>query len=175
MQKFKSLILNTGLLISLAGCQTQQIQITPLVNQFNVSEAQYINVSGNNSIHAQAFLRTNGGSVVTCAGYEVQLIPATKYAGERLSHIYGSGNYANTHRISSVKFQNTESDYLKYRKVTTCDAQGSFSFEGLADGNYYVIALVLWKVGNANQGGGLMHDFFVKGGEKINLVLTDKQ
>lgn len=173
----KKLFSMSLLLMGLTGCKTlghQTVEMVELSNQFNSEEAQHIHEKGSNIIQGQAFLRTNGGSVVTCAGFEVQLIPASKYSKERLVHIYGAGNtgYASVKKLTNTKFVQTDKGYLQNIRKARCDAQGNFKFSQLADGEYAVIARVTWKVGRDFQGGALMEEVYLKDGQVKELTMT---
>jgi hypothetical protein len=75
---------------SLVGCA----ELTKVPGgSFDPRGAAHIHQEGNNTITGEAFLRQNGGGVVTCAGYDVRLVPNTPYASKRMYVIYGNCNY----------------------------------------------------------------------------------
>jgi hypothetical protein len=57
-------------------------------------------------------------------------------------------------------------------KTGDCDAQGFFTFDGVADGSFFVFTRVTWRVSGAIQGGSLMKRVTLSGGKKTEIVLT---
>lgn len=167
----KKILLVGAVLSIVAGCVTTKPPVT-LSNEFSASEAAIINKAGKNTIKGNAFLRQNGGGVVTCAGSDVLLIPATKYAKERIGYIYGSenGGYNPVYSGQST-FTPEPPEYSSMVKTTTCNSDGKFEFKNVANGDYYVLAKVIWQV-RSYQGGSLMRKVNVKNGQAIDLVMS---
>lgn len=161
----------------LTGCaMTKPVQMT---KAFNAAEAQNALRRGTNIIRGSALIRQAGGGVVTCAGSQVDLVPATEYATERMMIYYKSvssgylpaeaPNVINPPSVPAT----TDAQYTKLARLTTCDAQGFFSFSDVADGSYYLITSVVWRVGYNVQGGALMKRVDLQGGSPIvEVVLT---
>jgi len=131
---------------------------------------------GENTIKGSALIRQRGGGVVTCAGCEVVLIPATDYARERIRTIYGNEikgyNTAGFGR-KQVKFDSSEPEYFQLMKKTIGDAQGYFSFPNIKDGDYFVVTYIAWKVNDYfYEGGNLMQYVVVSGGGTKEIVLA---
>ncbi len=78
--------------IMLLSCMPQiRNKIIKLSCTFNPCEIRWFTEKqGNNTIKGQAFLRTIGGYIRTCAGYDVLLVPFSSYAKERILHLYGN-------------------------------------------------------------------------------------
>ena len=132
-------------------------------------------VPGGNAIRGSALIRQQGGGVVTCAGREVRLIPATAYARERMNLLYGSTtqgyNPAFMGRNLGEQAQNKE--YLDATRRTTCDAQGFFRFDNVADGDYFVATAIVCQVRPyVSEGGALMHAVTLSGKEAKEIVLS---
>ena len=157
-------------LFIITGCVPQQQNIN-LTNTFDVEQAKKALVSGNNTIKGNSFLKQNGGGVVTCAGNGVDLIPNTEYAKERIRNLYN-----NTERgfrgYNAIAFIPDNQDYHTFMKKTTCDSQGNFKFDNVADGDYFITTTVIWTVGYAPQGGALMQKVSVNNGELKEIVLA---
>jgi len=117
---------------------------------------------GNNTIKGQGFLRQQGGGVVTCAGNDTLLMPATPYFREMLSIM----------RDGKKPIGNVDPAYKTMLKQTKADAQGNFTFSDLPDGNWFVLAEVIWTVGYQKQGGGLVQEVRVSNGETKQVLLT---
>ena len=160
--------------LSIAGCagpvQTRQI---PLTAPYDAVHAKQLLQPGTNSLKGSALLRQQGGGVVTCAGRPVYLIPATAYAIERTEKLYGSSapkRYLPFQRPPT--FTPDEPDYLKNVKEATCDAQGFFTFDRVADGTFFVNTSVQWVVNNVEQGGYLLQRVTLQNSEPQTIVLT---
>lgn len=167
----KEILIVIPIVLAISGCVTTQ-PIT-LNNDFSEKEAAIINKTGNNTIKGNAFLRQNGGGVVTCAGSDVVLLPATQYAKERIKNIYG--NIDGGVRLvgqGPVEFSNNSQDYMKMSKSTKCDSDGNFEFNNIANGEYYVTTRVIWQSGYAHQGGVLAKLTSVKNGKTEKLIIT---
>lgn len=168
--KIKLIAISASLIIS--GCVT--VKEVALQNEFNLSEAAYINKDGKNNITGNAFMRQRGGDVVTCAGSDVTLIPATKYAKERMLKMYGSesGGAITSNDTSFVKFKESPEQYLAMTKKTKCDSNGNFEFNNLADGEYYISTKVIWSAGYADQGGFLAHKVTLRNGKTEKIIMS---
>lgn len=175
---YKKISLLALIFVTVAGCV--QVREATLNTSFDVNQANKMLEQGNNKISGSALIRQNGGSIVTCAGTEVSLIPATEYAKERIGHIYGrtSGKGYSDHR-RPIKFSNTSEAYVSAKRSVICDTQGRFEFENVANGSFYVTSIIMWQVGRddyniglGRQGGGLMHSVTLKGSEHKKIVLA---
>jgi hypothetical protein len=101
---------------------------------FDVSDVASWSGNGPSNLRGQAFLKTVGGDVKTCAGEFVVLLPATPYVDE----VIAKGKAA----VSA----DVDSRLMTYSRKTICDAQGNFSFAGLPAQRWYVLTLVTWGV-----------------------------
>ena len=154
--------------LTLLGCVSPDVATVP----FDATKATYINNSGRNSITGEAFRKRNDGLLVTCAGEEVSLFPVTEYAMQRVTHIYGSVNGGRTNNIF-VNAGSADPQYLKYIRTTRCDSDGQFAFNGVADGDYYVVTTVVWNPTDSiiPEGGAHGGRVQVKGGKTVKLNL----
>lgn len=165
--KFRSIAIICMIASILAACRTVSIE-----SEFNPKEAAFINTQGKGRITGSAFLRQRGGGVVTAAGEEVWLIPATGYARERFSKIYQGRKMIPV--LLSAKVENTDPRYLQLQRKTRADAKGEFSFDNLGPGRYFIMTRVTWQVPNAiiPEGGSLYEEVEVKDGQVLNVVLA---
>ena len=154
--------------LALSGCVAQTMAVAT-TSSFDPKEASYIHDDGTNTIKGQAFLRQRGGGVVTCAGSAVHLIPAGRYARERVQNIYGTTVRPAQARVLADA---PDPEYVAHRRETRCDAQGSFSFDRLADGQYFVGTRVTWEVANQPQGGNVMAPANVSGGQTLEVIIS---
>ncbi|MGI8839615.1 MAG: hypothetical protein ACR2F8_02330 [Caulobacteraceae bacterium] len=84
-----------------------------------------------------------GGARYTCEGGDVILIPETAWTRRRMVILYGSPIAAAV-PLEIVRARTPSApagDYASYAKKTTCDGANRFSFDGLADGGWFVITL----------------------------------
>lgn len=160
--------------IVLAGCAT----VPPVVmtTTFNPAEVAWASAVGTNTINGNAVLRTVGGEVRTCAGFEAVLSPVSAYSTEMMGAQFGSSTRGYT---SYWKEVTSDPRYRDTNRRTTCDSQGNFRFDRLPDGEYFVITSVTWSAPTggrysymASQGGGMMQRVSVAGGETKSIVLT---
>lgn len=163
------------LLLSLAGCAVPSGLVQPIYNlraTFDATEATRLIGDGGNTIKGNAFMRQNGGGVVTCAGQTVSLIPATAYAKERIFALYDSLERGVNASRKNYKFVPDSLEYASLVRSTKCDSQGNFLFERVADGEFYVQVLVYWKVGYNMEGGNMMHRVSVRGAQSSSVILS---
>lgn len=161
------------------GCATGAAEVPlaplPMLSAFDAQEAAYIDVPGPNAVQGQAFLRQQGGGVVTCAGETVWLVPDTAYARERIRKAYGSEALeAPARRIIGVILENPVTAYVAQQRQTTCDRDGQFSFTELADGTYYIETEVRWMVGLRPQGGPVIAPVVLRGGQSVDVIVAPR-
>jgi hypothetical protein len=158
--------------LAISGCVTMG-KVVSLHSSFDAEEANRLLQPGKNSIRGSALIRQSGGGVVTCAGNQVELVPATLYAIERMQIIYRNDvrGYASPNMFSDRPVP-PDPRYMNLTRKTICDAQGFFKFENVADGEFFVFSTIVWQVGSAYQGGHLMQRVSVQGGSTAEIVLA---
>ena len=154
-------IIAAALVIS--GCATFAPQPPVAISTpFDSAAHSAYAVAGSGAVKGQAFLRQQGGGVVTCAGSEVMLIPSTPYFSEALD-IARSGRQIQPAHVEAQELV----------KQSTCDAQGNFQFSDVAAGAWFVTTEVAWVVGYNSQGGGLLAEISVSDDQVTEILLTD--
>jgi hypothetical protein len=133
-----------GALVLVAACATRQLPPIPFDLQFKPEDVAWAAKPGGNTLVGFAVLRTVGGKARTCAGLEVDLIPAGAYATERMRIRYGSSESSYVPDASVRDLSTADPAYSQTMRTTLCDGQGNFSFENLASGPWYVITSVTW-------------------------------
>lgn len=172
MKKLLSMSAVAILLVGCAGTPFAPIEHS-MKNKFDAKQAQTQLKEGNAKLEGNAFLRQQGGGVVTCAGQEVFLFPYTDYANEKLSLMYGSSERGiSAWHTTQYKFSNEDPNFPNYKKTSFCDAQGKFVFDKLSAGTYFAITNVSWTVGYERQGGFLMQKVTLNKGETKSIVMS---
>ena len=167
-------ILQVLLMSVLAGCAHQmQPSTVQLTADFDEAAARAMIKKGENVVSGCALIRKEDGGVATCAGKIVELIPATAYADERISHIYGSTE-SGANSAGVFSFVPDPTAYQIARRATTCDSTGMFEFEGVADGMFYLVTEVRWGDGEVQEGINLMRRIDTQDGDKQEVVLTEE-
>ena len=168
MKKHAAIVLAAA---TLAGCAGEKVQLN---THFDPADAAWAAGKGSGSVSGQAFLRQNGGGIVTCAGNEVDLTPVTPYATERITAFYGDNTSGYRIPMFAPQLPKGEPGYLATYRHATCDAQGNFSFTELPAGPYYLTTEVFWTVGSniLPEGGFLMQRVSVQEGKTQKVVLT---
>jgi hypothetical protein len=150
----------------LGGCVVQKpIQIN---SPFDAEQARKQLEKGNSSITGEAFVKKIDGGIVTCAGSEVVLIPATDYAKERLSYKYGSSG--KQYRTIMDLMTNPQTfipdpiEYSQYEKIAQCNSLGHFQFNNIKNGEYFIIATVAW--------GPLPNNYYPEGSNILRKIIV---
>ncbi|HEY4124928.1 MAG TPA: hypothetical protein VGM36_09965 [Rhizomicrobium sp.] len=135
-------------------------------NHFDSADFEPWNGSGSATLSGQAFLKTVGGDVKTCAGAEVDLLPATAYNEEVVSAV----------RHAQLNMPTRSSGPDAFMRKATCDAQGNFTFENLPALKWIVWTTVRWGVPRQysvdEQGGNLIKEIVLQSGPN-RIILAD--
>lgn len=159
--------------VAACGCAAPPAAPEPLrvMASFDELAAKAMLQPGRNEITGSALIRQRGGGVVTCAGGTVNLIPATDYAVNRLTLLYGNGRYLPAPSFAR-QFDPDPPAFKQNIRTTLCNAQGFFRFDDVQDGDFYVQTTVLWQVAGHTEGGGLLQRVSLKSGQRIEVTLT---
>jgi hypothetical protein len=164
--------------LGIAGC-LGQIQMQ---TRFEPGEYRSYLKHGTSTLKGQGFLRQAGGSVVTCAGEEVDLVPETPFFLEALRQV--EARYVNNGRsdlafsywkrwLSQLEYD-IDPAYRPVLKHTQCDAQGNFAFNEVPPGRWLVSTQVVWEVASSSQGGFLTEKALLGDGTTHQVLLTKK-
>ena len=132
----------------------------------NPYEAGTFELNGSAQLKVNSFIRTRGGDIKLCAGYEVVLWKVTRYSSERLRYLYDS--YGDIYVESAGNRYLEFSSEAPYMISKTCDSQGNVVFDGVPIGQYYVASLVMWDVVNGSAG------LVGQGGRTAKTVMIDE-
>lgn len=170
----KSLLLLIACL-GLSGCPaatTPVQQSVSVTTPFSVDEHRGYMKPGVTTVKGQAFLRQQGGGVVTCAGKEVILNPATPFYRE-LYRIARSGAKPMIPPAPPELEEHQRRTGHGISRKGQCDAQGNFVFENIPSGRWMVATEVMWTVGYNPQGGTLVKEIDVPASGAVTAFLTD--
>jgi hypothetical protein len=168
-----------------SGCYTQQgpdrVQQVYLKVVYDPAAARWAEGAGENTVEGSALLRTRGGDLRTCAGEVVYLTPVTTYAKERMMYLFGNVR-SGFHSVDEpIEFVPESATYEESARTTKCDPQGTFSFDDLPDGEWFVTTIITWEVREVlwsdsvvlrNTGGLLMQRVRAKDGDTKRVVLS---
>ncbi len=167
---FKTETLATFLLGAtlLGACQTTvQVQ-----SRFDPKPAEAALLAGTNTIKGSAFMRKKSGTVVPAAGEVVYLIPATPYADERFAKLFPRGklNPATGARAT----EQTDPDYARLMRTTKANKTGSFEFENVKPGSWYVSTRVTWYEPRESlpSGGAIYDRIEINGQDQVVEVIV---
>ena len=166
----KNVVTTLAVVVLMAGFA----EATEVTVPFNAAEVAYINKSGAAKITGQAFTRLSNGLVITCAGTDIQLVPAGSYAKARIAALYGTAGGGRMSVAQRITVSNSPPDYAAMRRVAFCDAGGNFEFSGVADGEYYLMAVVQWvpAPGRAPEGVRLVSLVRVANGQGLRVIMN---
>lgn len=120
------------------ACATTREPIV-LTTSFDPQAAAFINLTGRAKVSGQAFVRQNSGKLLRAVGTDVFLVPRTAYADERIAAIYRGRKFA---LWGGAQMPDADPRYGQHMRTTIASSGGSFSFDRVADGEYYVIAMI---------------------------------
>jgi hypothetical protein len=158
--------------LQLSACASNQyVEIKSV--KFDKAQADKMMMPGKNKISGSALIRQQGGGVVTCAGLDVYMMPATDYAKKWAGVIYGSekGGYKPTN-LQGIEFINLDKDFSQSIVAEKCTPSGNFVFNKVADGEFYVFTKINWSAGGYIQGGSISKAVIVSGGAEATVVLS---
>lgn len=145
----------TGLFVvfSLAAISLSSFAAEPLTvtAPFRQEEVSFVKQPGKATVSGQARLKLADGTLKSCAGFNVELLPVTAYSSERIFKTYG-----NTREGQILLEQNPPKftpDVKQYHEMLlkgVCDAKGKFRFEKVPAGEYFIMGFIIWdKTGGA--------------------------
>ncbi len=129
-------------LLCMAACQVPEPVPPPPVWNAVAGEQEYTPYlkPGTAALHGQAFFAQKNGTVAKLAGELVTLDPATSVGEEWWSK-------AGTHWAHRA-LTHPSPLFLKARRTTTVDLEGTFEFTNLPAGKYYVRTQKTWVTGS---------------------------
>lgn len=123
---------------------------------------------GHNTILGRASLISRSGYVRTCDGNTAYLLPVTPASTELMIRLFGQPNGG---VVSRFQFEHQPDEVLRSGRQTECRADGTFTFEHVADGDYYAITDVTWLLRLVREGAALGTSVRAEEGKLIELNL----
>lgn len=155
-----------SLIFLVSACTSLRAPVV-LTASFDPQVASFINESGSARISGQAFVRRNSSKLLRAVGTDVFLIPRTPYADERIAAIYGDRKQQRW----GVWMPDADPLYEQYMRKTIASSGGSFSFNHVADGEYYVVAMIHLPSDYSFREFPVIERVSVQGGESVRLVM----
>ncbi len=160
----RALLASVCLLI-LAGCGSSDT--FGLFTPYSDNDFSGWTGTGSANLKGQAFVRLPDGRLLTCAGTEVSLKPATGYNMELEEGLNaGKGFAANYNKRA-----------YKYDHKTICDGSGYFAFENLQPRNWIVLTHVAWQKPSSipfmspnDMGGTLVQEIMLQPGDNKTIL-----
>ncbi|MBI4920326.1 MAG: carboxypeptidase regulatory-like domain-containing protein [Devosia nanyangense] len=153
-------------LLAVGGCATVGAPAV-MAARFDPAEAAYVLAPGKAHVRGQAFVRQNNGKLLRATGTDVFLIPRTAYADERIAALYGERRQLRT----GARLPDSDPLYDHYMRKTIASSGGSFDFDGVADGDYYVVAMIHLPAESVFLQFPILEQVTVKGGKSVKLVM----
>lgn len=165
----RSLIAVAALGVAVAGCETVPMGgygPAPSSSAFDAGDFAWSTPQGSGSIDGRVDYRRDG-ETFACTG-SVALTPDTPYTRARFQTLYGSTERAAVPEavVRARTVPDPNADYRSFVRSTTCE-DGRFTFSGLPNGTWFVIAPV-------SAGGDrvvLMRRVETRAGRRLNVTL----
>jgi len=156
------------------GIPAASQHLMKLESPFNIEAVQFVKEPGSATVTGQAFLKVRDGTLKSCAGFNIELLPVAAYSNERILKTYGNNEQGQI--LLEQKPPRFTPDVKEYHEMLikgSCDAKGDFEFRNVAAGDYYVMAFLIWEArpGDAasKTGGAVMKRIHVEPGS-TNVV-----
>lgn len=146
-----------------------------LTNQFNLDEVKWVKDVGNSSVKGKAFLKLPGGEYKGCAGFNIELLPVSKYSSERIYKVYGNNEQGQILlKDNPPKFTPDPKEYHELLIKGQCNENNEFLFANVKSGDYYVMAFIIWDTEvdgkPAKDGGAVMKRIHVKENSTLEVL-----
>jgi len=155
---------------SLAACSsmpTSSVPVATASGAFNKADFAWSAGAGQGGIDGK-IASAQDNVAFACVG-SVGLTPSTPFTDARFRTLYGSTARAQLPAdvVRARTVSDPNEDYREYVRSTTCE-NNSFSFDGLPDGRWYVIAPVRAGSGPVTV---IMQQVQIRNGRTVNLSL----
>ncbi|WP_124980470.1 hypothetical protein [Nonlabens xiamenensis] len=158
-----------AVLFSCSDKKTKKEIVIDIKNEFKDEDVKWFKNDGTSSIRGIAKFKSINGDIRFGKEFRIELNPYSAYTKERLNHIYKNDDSGYVNIESGIpKFNPDPEGYHQTRKVM-CDENGEFEFKNLPEGDYYVIAFMLWD----KTGGGIMRHITLSNDQTKIIEMTN--
>ncbi|CAN5149878.1 hypothetical protein BH09PSE6_BH09PSE6_29950 [soil metagenome] len=148
------------------------------VERFERAPAAAMLVRGTGQVRGAALIRRSSNASATCARADVDLIPATPYADERMRILFGPDAGETLVRYDGGDArelpETAPAEYLSTTLKTRCDAQGNFYFDQVGSGAFWIQTAVKWRDGTGDHGGLVALRVQVQAGQTVNVLMAPR-
>lgn len=144
----------------------------PSATQFRAEDFGWSARPGQGRIDGRLVYR-QGRLAYSCSGTSVILTPETMWSRRRMTILYNSPDRAAL-PASEVRARTPSApsgDYSAFVKRATCDSANRFSFAGLPNGAWFVIAIAKPQGGAAGSDIAVMRRVEIRGGRPVGVDL----
>ena len=156
---------------ALAGCAPTMVQMN--LTPADIDAANTMLGPGTSTIRGSALMRQRGGGVVTCAGNDVFLVPATPSATSEVRRVFGGDKGWVPRGGDPITGGGTIVVVPQPNRAGVCNAQGFFEFDNVRAGKWYVITSIVWQAGDDTQGGTMLGSAEVAEGHATEIVISE--
>jgi hypothetical protein len=138
------------------------------------AEFDWSNAPGTNKLIGTVAYAPDHRSHWSCRNESVVLMPDTPTSRTRVSALYGSTSFA-VRPVEEVKTKSAslgDVSFANFIKHTDCDEDGNFSFEGLPDGSWFLVARANrthGKSGSSDDAVALLQRVTLSGGRETHI------
>lgn len=117
----------------------------PLTAPFRAEDVAFVKQPGKATVSGTAVLKLADGTLKSCAGFNVELLPIAGYSSERIFRTYGNTREGQILlEQNPPKFTPDVKEYHELLLKSACDAKGQFRFEKVPAGEYFIMAFIIW-------------------------------
>ncbi len=173
MMKVALSLMMLVLMVCFSGCGSKTVD---LENELNPDEVQAALEPGHNNLRGGSVIIPRTGDKVRGRDLPATLIPVTANSSERMTRIFGNTEQGFLKSAGlAPKFSDRELFQRSGGRTVSPDADGTFEFSDVKDGEYFVVTTVAWKPENSYYGketSMLMQKVRLSGGERKEITLT---
>jgi len=131
--------------------------------------------TGTSTVSGKASLKLADGTLKSCAGFNIELLPVTSYSKERIVKTYGNDQHGQILlEQNPPKFTPDAPEYHDMLIKGACDLRGEFTFSNVPAGDYFVMAFIIWDDASGptprKAGGAVMKRVRVSPGAQLEVL-----
>jgi hypothetical protein len=162
-----------GLILAAAAVAAEPVKLD---SKFDIEAVRFVKQTGTSTVTGKASLKLADGTVKSCAGFNIELLPVAAYSKERIVKTYGNDEHGQILMDQNPpKFTPDAPEYHDMLIKGACDLRGEFSFSNVPAGDYFVIALIIWDDASSptprKTGGGVMKRIQVSPESRVVVLL----